>query len=289
MRAFLTFSTLLSSFFWTAVLFGTTFYERPFPETVQDAPVIARGKVGMTYSNWAQGQDGVRRIYTFYELQVDEVFKGQLTSRSGKPLQTAMMRTLGGEKAGVGMSVPGAPKFSRGEDVVVMLGPVQSDDSREILGLMMGKYNVERDSDGREFLTGPGLNPENRVGMQSPDQHRHDHDERAEHSGPKWTLERLRDLISEQSRQSDDSAAPTSVEAAQPSANSAKNPSLSPPSGATPSSERATAPALQPQEDGGAHDESSELVLIFRRHSIPAALVLAALVLVIWAVRRKRE
>src|SRR4051794_28005467 len=73
--------------------YATSFYERPFPDTVQDAPVIVRGKIGANHADWAAGPDGSRRIYTFYELRVDEVMKGTPSSP-----RNISIREMGGEK-----------------------------------------------------------------------------------------------------------------------------------------------------------------------------------------------
>src|ERR1700692_3171205 len=80
---------------------ATTFYERPFPSMVEQASIVVRGHVGMSYTGWVEGSDGTTRIHTFTELQIDTLLKGDVTGR------TVIMRELGGEKDGVGMQVMG--------------------------------------------------------------------------------------------------------------------------------------------------------------------------------------
>src|SRR6478735_8958545 len=92
---------------------ATTFYERPFPETVYDAPIIVRGHVAGKNTDWGVGIDGVKRIYTLYDLDLDEILKGPLAGGRVR------MRELGGQKDGLGMQVAGTSKFSQGEEVVV--------------------------------------------------------------------------------------------------------------------------------------------------------------------------
>ena len=44
---------------------ATSFFARPFPDTVQDSSVIVRGRIGKSNSDWGSGSDGTRRLYTF--------------------------------------------------------------------------------------------------------------------------------------------------------------------------------------------------------------------------------
>lgn len=155
---------------WASCL-ATSFIEQPFPDTVQEAPIIVRGKVGKTSANWGKGADGGKRIYTFNDLDVQEVFKGHLDTRS------IVIRELGGEKDGIGMQVAGTSYFEPGEDVVVLLSERNSENSYEVRGLMMGKYNLKTDASGKEYLVGPGI--------PSSDTHQ-------------WTLEALREVIQTQ-------------------------------------------------------------------------------------------
>ncbi|MBU6375156.1 MAG: hypothetical protein KGQ59_04100, partial [Bdellovibrionales bacterium] len=132
---------------------ATTFMPTPFPDKVEDAPSIVRGTAGNSVSDWGIGRDGVKRIYTYTELSPKEVIK----QGPGEPIptNTIKIRELGGTKDGMGMEVSGTAHFNRGEDVVVMLGDRTSDGAFEVRGMMMGKFNIERDSQGREVLSGP--------------------------------------------------------------------------------------------------------------------------------------
>lgn len=69
--------------------YATSFAPQAFSTTVQQAPVIIRGKIGMTYTDWGEDESGTRRIYTYYELEVTEPIKGQLNS------STLVFRELG--------------------------------------------------------------------------------------------------------------------------------------------------------------------------------------------------
>lgn len=185
---------------------ATSFVDQPFPDTVQEAPVIVHGRVGTSHADWSTGQDGTRRIYTFFDLEVLEVLKG------AAPGNSLTMRELGGEKDGLGMQVAGSAQFSPDEDVVVFLGPRNSvDNSYDVWGMSMGKYNLNKGEDGQEYLQGAGISGSDDhvlLGGQ-PDTQR----------PQKWTLDALRRLVQAQA-----SAPPKPT----PSTNTPRTPIISP-------------------------------------------------------------
>lgn len=209
---------------------ATSFVERPFTETVGEAPLIVRGRIGMTYTNWVTGSDNSRRIFTFYELQIDEVFKGELAEK------TLIFREIGGEKGGVGMQVPGSAHFDKGEDVIIMLSKKNPDQSYNLLGMMMGKYNIEKDDQGKEVLRGAGLNGTALGGVVF------DEETKRRQSGSLWTLDTLREIVKKQSGGKSQSSTPQK---------SVTNPAPIPSqNGGVKASQRLSSPApsLQPQE-----------------------------------------
>jgi hypothetical protein len=137
----------------TLLLMSTSFIIRPFPTVIKETKNIARGKVGISYSDWSFANDGTKRLYTFTELIVEEVIKGALRGPS------IMMREFGGTKDGVGMEVSGTASFKKGEEIVVMLGEENVDGSYQVMGLMLGKLEVHR-SNGRVSIKGPALKEE---------------------------------------------------------------------------------------------------------------------------------
>jgi hypothetical protein len=172
----------LAQFFPFLLLFlspahATSFTMQPFPKTVQDAPLMVRGKVGMSYSDWSK--EDTKRLYTYTELQITEVLKGNVIGPS------LIMRELGGEKDGTGLRVPGASKYEKGEDVVVTLTDKNEEGSYSVIGMMMGKFNVQTDGEGKEYISGPGLAGD------IP-------------ANSKWTLDGVRQLIKEQALNSDE-------------------------------------------------------------------------------------
>jgi hypothetical protein len=231
----------LAVIFQRAAVQATSFIERPFPEYVSQAPIIVRGKVGMSYSNWGAASDGTKRIYTFTELQSEEVLKGEVKSK------TVIMRELGGQKDGIGMEVAGAARFERGEDIVIMLGPVNADGSHDVRGMMMAKYSVEKDSQGREVLDGAGLNSSEHA------YHHDDEEKRAEPSPRIWTLDDLRTLIKNGAARE---AAPAASSRPSPRPVAPSDAPASQAATPLPQASTLTAPSLQsptPEESAGSH------------------------------------
>ncbi|MBY0472408.1 hypothetical protein K2X30_14685 [bacterium] len=207
MRPFL---ALLASLVTLPQALATTFMPVPFPTAVEEAPVIVRGRVGSSYANWGEGIDKTRRIYTFTEIQIAEVLKGK--GAPGLNGSSVIARELGGEKDGMGMQVAGVSEFKKGEDVVVTLANPNSDGSRDVRGMMMGKYNVVRDdTDGKEYLEGPGV-------MELTDDHTHADTAPGKKLQRRWSINDLKDLIKTQA------AAPKQSD---PNANSSPFPAVS--------------------------------------------------------------
>ena len=216
---------------------ATSFMERPFPETVKESQAIVRGKIGMKYAKDSLGSDGRSRIYTYYELQLDEVFKGK-GLEAGRQI---MVREIGGEKDGIGLQVAGAAQFQRGEDVVILLGRANPDDSYDVQGLMMGKYTLEKDSEGHEYLTGAGVSSLTHPAIRGHEQIF----QGANTKAPiRWSLENLRKLLQEQ----ESAAPPVTSEAKTP--NSARNPEASPKPSPSVKPSKQPAPLLQSDHEG---------------------------------------
>lgn len=172
---------------------ATSFIEKSFPDAVSEAPVIVRGTVGMSYSDYGRTPGDEKRLYTYYELVPSEVFKGTV------PDGAIMMRQIGGSKDGVTMEVPGTAHFSRGEEIVVMLGAQGSDGSFDVRSLMMGKFTIDR-INGKEYLNGPGaVSPEDARDTEVI----HPEDGVRRKKPATYTLESLRELVRSGAKDSD--------------------------------------------------------------------------------------
>lgn len=76
-------------------------------------------------------------IYTYVIISVSERLKGV----DGE--EEITLRHLGGEIGEIGMGVSDAPKFERGQDVFVFLGPPDDGGVCEVVGAYQGKYTIE--------------------------------------------------------------------------------------------------------------------------------------------------
>ena len=161
---------------------ASSFFPRPFPQTVQEAPVILKGKIGSHYADWGKGDDS-KKIYTYYEMQTEEVLKGQPLSDPSR----ITVRELGGEKNGVGLQVDGAAQFETGETVVVFLKDANSEGTFDVHGMMLGKLNLEKTPNGEEILSGPALVKNSSSAKELPDL-------------KKWTITDLKRIIREQAQ-----------------------------------------------------------------------------------------
>ena len=262
--------SLLLAFFVALTARATSIVEVPFPETVQDAPVIARGKIGKSRVDYATLPGGGRRIYTFYDFDVSEVLKGQM------PMGAGTIREMGGEKDGMGLNIPGAAHFNAGEDVVALLSDRNPDGSYDVRGLMMGKINVVKDESGQETLFGPAIQGSGAEHAQ----HVHPGLPGGGQGGPgkkvTWTIDSLRKLILEQ-------------EAKIPAGQRAQSPTISTPSpgpggGAAPPLR--SAPGLQPHPPGGLDETEREEPST--RWGLILVGIAGLLGLAVWLFRRRR-
>jgi hypothetical protein len=234
---------------------ATTFMAQDFGDSVNSAPVLVHGTVGSSYADWSKAADGSRRIYTFYDLQITEVFKGPASGTS------LVFREMGGEKDGVGMNVSGTAHFDRGEDVVVLLGDRNPDGSYDLRDMMMGKLLVKHDdSSGADVLSGPALS-------QQPGTLVHGDDDAGAKPKKQWTLDSLRQFIA--SRKSGQPSQQSSA-----SANGAVATMSAAPDGGQ-------APRLQPAETEGS-ERSNHFVKGF-------LLALAALGVLAYFARRRTK
>jgi MYXO-CTERM domain-containing protein len=249
----------------TARAEATTFFEKPFPESVKDAPVIVHGKIGNTFTDWSRGEEGGKRIYTFWDVQVTETLKG-VTGDSG----TIRMREMGGEKDGTGMMVSGAASFRPGEDVVVFLSEKNAEGSFDVWGMMMGKYNVQKDENGQEVLSGPGINDltESRIG----DAHEGQNGQDGHRGSKKWNLDSVRRLVASQG----DAPGAPSRPAAKPSVTPVAPESASPTPAVT---EVTPTPAPQLQNSSPEEAPSSSAIPIWGWVAGALGLVLAFVLL----------
>lgn len=95
-----------------------------------------------------------KEIYTYITLRVLDPVKG-MKAEHGKnavPDQMITIRQIGGIVANIASVVPGMPKFTKGEEVVVFLSKKDSAGYPWVMGLQQGKYSVVTDDQGMRHV-----------------------------------------------------------------------------------------------------------------------------------------
>jgi hypothetical protein len=85
-------------------------------------------------------------IYTHYQLQVTETWKGAATSEVLLP---------GGTASGLRQSFPGVPQLSTGSEYVLFLWTSSSTGITHIIGFSQGIFNVSQQADGSIQVSRP--------------------------------------------------------------------------------------------------------------------------------------
>ncbi len=117
-------------------------------ELARDATIIARGEVVAVDARWTEGR---RSIETIVTMETESYMKGQL----GRTLQFSVP---GGTLGRLRNLVLGAPRFERGQHVIVFLG-ASGPQVPHILGLNQGVYRVDASSSGEAVVMPPPVMP----------------------------------------------------------------------------------------------------------------------------------
>jgi hypothetical protein len=136
----------LSRFALTVFLIGASavpaavILDASFEEMVAESHLVLRGRIGQQQSRW---DDDGRRIYTYTELQILDVIKGDPAGGS------VLIRQPGGVVDGIGQKVAGAARFRTAEEVVLLLQQAPDDGTVLIpLGMAAGKISIDPDGLG---------------------------------------------------------------------------------------------------------------------------------------------
>ncbi len=135
-RALSGFVFLLSVF----TLYASTFVYMDVEDITNRSDVIIRGKVREVESRYNEERT---KIFTYSTIDVKDVLKGKLP-----PI--IKVRTFGGRVEDVNMKVPGMPEFKKDEEVFLFLK--KSEDFYHVTGMIQGKYTIEKDESGKEYL-----------------------------------------------------------------------------------------------------------------------------------------
>ena len=107
------------------------------------ADMILMGRVVGQRAEWNANRT---RIYTYVTLEVDHYFKGESSST------TTTIRMLGGQVGPFIAHLPGSPKFSVGEDVLLFCAGQQAR-IPAVLGLSLGKFSIATSASGEKMVT----------------------------------------------------------------------------------------------------------------------------------------
>ena len=169
---------------------ATSFYIRPFSEFTESTPNIIRGKLSGIHVENGVTSDGGKTIYTFANLGIKEVLKGNITGTQ------IIIRKIGGSKDGTTLEIPSSVEFTEKEEGVFFLSSEREDHSYEVTGMELGKFGIEQ-KDGDEILTG-GIFSYSHVPSGVP-RDPNVPDRLAENKKP-WSITQLRNLIHTQAQ-----------------------------------------------------------------------------------------
>lgn len=95
-----------------------------------------------------------KEIYTYITLRVLDPVKGMKAEhgKNATPDQLITIRQIGGIVGNIASVVPGMPKFTKGEEVVVFLSKKDSAGYPWVMGLQQGKYSVVTDDQGMRHV-----------------------------------------------------------------------------------------------------------------------------------------
>src|ERR1700682_1413511 len=123
---------------------ATTVIAPTFAQLVNDAEFIFQGNVTDVRSQWI-GEGGQRQIVTYVTFKVDDAIKGS-------PGATYTIRMLGGTVGEITMAISDAPQFKVGDKDILF---VEHNGTQfvPLVGIMHGRFHVERDQSGQEVVT----------------------------------------------------------------------------------------------------------------------------------------
>jgi hypothetical protein len=116
----------------TLAVQATTVQAQTLPELVQRSTTIVHGTVQETHVAWEGGR---ARLYTYVTVAPREVLKGR--SATGGAIT---FRQLGGRDGDQVIYVPGTPRFSAKQEILVFLTGEDSGGYPQVMGIFQGAF-----------------------------------------------------------------------------------------------------------------------------------------------------
>lgn len=129
---------------------ATTVIPPSFDQLVRQAEVIFEGTVTDVRSQWV-GEGAQRHIVTYITFHVEDGIKGDAG-------QSYAIRMYGGTVGEDSMGISDAPTFTVGEREILF---VENNGTQVIplVGLMYGRFHIQRDQTGLDIVTGNAGEP----------------------------------------------------------------------------------------------------------------------------------
>lgn len=126
---------------------ATTVQALSLSEMVRRSPRIVHGTVVETHSQW---EEGGSLIYTYVTLAPKEMLKGK--RQDGEA--TVTFRQIGGVVGDKAVYVPGTPRFSPKQEVLVFLTGSDRGGYSQVMGIFQGAFRPGMVADGRRRVEG---------------------------------------------------------------------------------------------------------------------------------------
>jgi len=129
---------------------ATSVIKMSLRDLAKNSDTIVMGRVEDASARY----DANKEIYTYITIKVMDPVKG-LKAEHGKnaaPDQFVTIRQIGGIVGNIASVVPGMPKFTKGEEVVVFLSKKDAAGYPWVMGLQQGKYSVVTDDQGTKHV-----------------------------------------------------------------------------------------------------------------------------------------
>lgn len=123
---------------------ATTVIPPSFDQLVSQAEFVFQGSVTDVRSQWV-GEGAERQIVSYITFHIEESIKGD-------PGQSYTIRMFGGTVGDQSMAISDAPHFNVGDRDILF---VENNGSQVVplVGIMFGRFHVQRDQTGQEIVT----------------------------------------------------------------------------------------------------------------------------------------